>query len=257
MEILTLVQPQPPRARVRLVGQSEDLICWSRMQAEAGQQLHAIIERKERERQAGNGLFLWGVGNAPPVHIRVLARIGTAVPVIFSVMKVKPKAIDATPTRTLAWRRYIDSNGAERLLPLGALVTSRGHSVRGAEKERHYALMCHSGTPLRLAHGVPFDPAAYRNASGTGARVGASQVTALLRRVEEPDHNTAYQANIVARLAGSYWVRLTDPVQLDAAAVKAVADFHGDQQHWVHLIREALSGAVPVYADAETQVLLL
>ncbi len=257
MEVLTLVQPQPPRPLVRLVGQGDDYVCWSRMQAEAGQQLHAIIERKERERQAGNGLFLWGVGNAPAAQIRVLARLGIPVPVIFSVMKVKARAINSAPTRTLAWRRYIDANGAERPLPPGALVTSRGHSARGAEKERHYALMCRSEAPLRLVRGVPFDPAAYRNASGTGARVGASQVTALLRRVEEPNDNAAYETNMVAQLVGSYWVRLTDPVQLDAATVKAVADFYGDQQRWVRLMREVWSSAVPACSVAETQVLLI
>ena len=36
-----------------------------RMQAEAGQRLETIIARKEIERQAGEGLFLWGVGSAP------------------------------------------------------------------------------------------------------------------------------------------------------------------------------------------------
>lgn len=257
MEALTLVRPQPPRPQMRPVGQSEDYVCWSRMQAEAGQQLHAIIDRKERERQAGSGLFFWGVGNAPATQIRVLARMGIAIPVIFSAMKGRAKVIDAAPTRTLAWRQYIDSNGAERPLPPGALVTSRGHSARGAEKERHYALMCHSGAPLRLTHGVPFDPAAYRNASGTGGRVGASQVTALLRRVAESDDNTAYEANIVARLVGSYWVRLTSPVQLDAATIKAVSDFHGDNRRWIRLVREALSCAALACTAPETEFLLL
>src|ERR1700730_13554838 len=45
----------PPRMN------SEEFVCWSRMQAEAGQQLEAIIFRKERERQAGGGMFCWGV----------------------------------------------------------------------------------------------------------------------------------------------------------------------------------------------------
>ena len=73
-------------------------------------------------------------------------------------------------------------DGHERPLPKHAIVTSRGDRRTGT-KERHYALVCWSDTPLVLGDYGLFDPSAYRNLSGTGAPVGASQVTALLRRV--------------------------------------------------------------------------
>ena len=127
----------------------------------------------------------------------------------------------------------------------------------GGAKKRHYALMCYSDVPLHLQHGLRFDPAAYRNASGSGARVGASQVTVLLRRVGEPNDNAEYEVNMVARLTGSYWVRLTDPARLDAAIIRAIADFRGDQQHWIRLIEEIWSTAIPDYEVGLMKDLLL
>jgi hypothetical protein len=220
----------------------EEYICWSRMQAEAGQSLEAIVARKEVERQAGNGQFLWGVGNAPSVIIRALARLGQPVRVVFSIMKTRPKAIDAAPARTIAWRRYIDAHGAERLLPPSALVTSRGDSASGA-KRVHYALMCRSEEPLIIRRGQPFDPAAFRNAGGAGAPVGPSQVTALLRRVRHDSEALEYESNITAWLTAGYWVRLTDAVELDAPrlALLALAG-ECEAEEWCELADRIRSG---------------
>lgn len=201
----------------------EEFICWSRMQAEAGQLLEAIVERKERERQAGGGSFLWGVGNAPAHITNVLARTGIPVRVVFSIMKTRPKSVDLSPSRVVIWRRYIDAQGVERPLPPYALVTSRGDSANGA-KRSHHALMCRSDKPLMIERGEKFDPAAFRNAGGTGAQVGFSQVTALLRRVQDDQQDTDYEANLTAWLAESYWVRLTDPAQLDSERLQVISE---------------------------------
>jgi len=201
----------------------DEYVCWSRMQAEAGQHLEAIVARKEIERSAGSGCFFWGVGNAPAVLSKTFARASVPVRAVFSIMKSKPKPSDLAPSRTVAWRCYIDAHGAERPLPPHALVTSRGDSS-GGEKRFHYALMCHSVDPLAIRHGESFDPTAFRNAGGAGAPVGASQVTALLRRVVNDSAIAGYEANISAWLTGSYWVRLTDPVELDATRLALMAD---------------------------------
>lgn len=204
-----------------------DYLCWTRMQAEAGQHLSAIIARKEIERQAGGGLFFWGVGSAPSRTIRPLARLARRIPVVFSVMRSKPKPVDATPQRVVIWRRYIDKEGAVRPLPDHCIVTSRGDSAQGP-KRAHYALVCRSNSSLTLQSGVEFDPTNYRNAGEEGGPVGASQVTALLqpaarRSADKP----AYEANMTAELAGSYWVRLTDPCELDSLAQQALAQACG------------------------------
>ena len=41
-----------------------DLFCWTKYGTEAGEDIGAILERKESERLASGGTFLWGVGNA-------------------------------------------------------------------------------------------------------------------------------------------------------------------------------------------------
>ena len=223
----------------------EDLrghVCWSRMQSEAGQGLETIIARKELERRTGDGLFLWGVGNPPSTSISALARIGSRIPVVFSIMKSRPKAIDVAPARTFAWRRYFDASGNERPLPPNAVVTSRADSAGGA-KRAHYALMCFSNEPLTLSRGTPFDVSAYRNAGGTGAPVGASQVTALLQRVTQPAATSDYEINLSAWLTGGYWVRLSDPVEIPAE-LSARLDQSGDlgQQGWLGLAARLREG---------------
>ena len=201
-----------------------EYVCWSRMQAEAGQSLDAIVARKERERRCGEGHFLWGVGNAPPAGMKALARMGREVPVIFSIMKTRPKAIDASPARTVIWRRYVDSDGFEHPLPEHALVLSRGDCDSGAKKV-HYALMCWSDTPLHLEHGTWFDHRAYRNVSKKRAPVGKSQVTALLEPVAEPSERADYEINLRALLSESYWIRLTDALELSREKLAALHRF--------------------------------
>lgn len=190
-----------------------NFLCWSRMQAEAGHALERIIARKEVERATGEGLFFWGVGNAPSLAISSLAKLNAKVPVIFSIMKSRPKQVDSSPSRVVAWRKFIDAWGVEQLLPPSAIITSRGDSAKGPKKH-HYALMCYSESRLTLQRGRSFDVSAYRNAGGRGAPVGASQVTALLKQVSSPAEEADYEINLQAELVGGYWVRLTDPVEV-------------------------------------------
>jgi hypothetical protein len=229
----------------------EELVCWTRMQAEGGQILWDIIARKELERRAGRGLFFWGVGNAPGTTVSSLSRERRQVPVVFSIMKSKPKLVDLAPKRTFLWRRYVDALGRKRSLPPHVLITSRGDSVRGVKKA-HYALVCWSDAALRLHHGEPFDPGAYRNAGGNGARVGASQVTALLRRVSQPSQAAAYEANMRAWLINGYWVRLEDPLELAPDRLAALSTYPiAGERDWIDFVKE-LRGT-PALEDTATQ----
>lgn len=213
-----------------------DYLCWSKMQAESGQQLSAIIERKERERIAGSGCFFWGVGNAPSIAVRPLARLGVSVPVVFSTMKSKPKRIDQHPKAILVWRKYFDLYDVERELPPHVLITSRAHSGAKA-KTRHYALMCLSHEPLMLRKGTSFDPTAFRNAGPMGASLGASQVTALVRRVRPSTEVSVYEANLHAELTGSYWVRLSDPAMIDSSVGNLMHERPPEENaEWISLV---------------------
>jgi len=237
MDSSTVLEP------VSDVSTPEEYVCWSRMQAEAGQALEDIVARKERERRAGKGIFLWGVGNAPATIARVLARTELPVRVIFSIMKTPPKTVDSAPDKVVAWRSYIDANGIERELPPHMLVTSRANSAKGPKKT-HYALMCRSREPLELKYGEePFDPSAFRNAGGTGAPVGASQVTALVRRVTEGSGDSGYEANLSAWLTDSYWVRLIDPIEITAKKAKMLATLNdAAQTQWTDVVKALRSG---------------
>lgn len=212
-------------------------VCWTRMQAESGQGLATIVARKEMERRSGGGLFLWGVGNAPARAIPLLAKMGAPIGVVFSVMKSRPKAIDSSPAAIVAWRRWVDPDGAVRDLPHHVLVTSRAGS-----RDHHYALMCRSDSPLAVDDGGPFDHTAYRNFGG-GRPVGASQTTALLER-RAPDGEADYRVAMRARLTGGLWVRLVDPVPVPTGVRALLDEVPGNVRDWRDLVSSVRSGGV-------------
>jgi hypothetical protein len=210
--------PNPKTSLTRSISSQpsswSQVICWSRMQAEGGQSLHDIIHRKELERQANEGLFCWGVGNAPNRCTAGLARSGADVDVLFSIMKSKPKLVDVSPSTTFIWRQFVDYDGRPRPVPLGSLITSRGESATGL-KRSHFALFCKSPEPLVLGDFGSFDPRAYRNLGEAGGSIGPSQVTALLRKTTEESQDGDYRINLKAKMFGSYWAKLIDPVKID------------------------------------------
>lgn len=212
--------------------EASDIVCWTRMHAEAGQELSRIVERKELERRAGQGTFFWGVGSAPPNAVPVLSRTDNMLPVLFSVMRSRPKPQDVAPDRVLAWRRFVDHSGVVRSLPPHALVTSRATT-----RAYHYALVCRSDRPLALTNLGWFDPAAYRNIGGTGAAVGASQVTALLRK-SGISQAKSYLVAMSAFLFGDLWVKLVDPIELGAVERAEVRDVGPlDPVSWIEFAR--------------------
>ncbi len=129
-------------------------------------------------------------------------------------MKSQPKPQDKNPTGIMIWRRYVDMFGDVRLLPEASLVLSRD---KGNSRRSHYALICRSDTSLSIGDFGIFDHRSYRNVGENGARVGPSQVTSLLQRVEVERDGSGYKANMIAELAGSYWVKLIDPVAVSGS----------------------------------------
>jgi len=227
---------------------SQEYVCWSRMQAEAGQALVDIVSRKELERSAGGGLFCWGVGNAPPVITAALAKLNQPVQAIFSIMKSRPKLADAQPARVVVWRKFFDQEGILRSLPRHVLITSRADSAKGP-KTRHFALMCYSDRGLGLQNGRAFDPSAFRNAGGAGAPVGASQVTALLRRVSKSNEVADYEVNLSAWLTAGYWVRLADPTELSPEFDRINTIKKHSAEEWLEFVdwaRRGIDGHGPI-----------
>lgn len=215
-----------------------EVVCWTRMQAEAGEEFSRIAYRKELERRAGDGLFFWGVGNAPSRAIPALATLGRPVKVVFSLMKSRPRTVDVRPDRVLAWTRFIDMHGRPHAIPEHVLVTSRA-CARG----HHYALVCRSDEPLLVRDHGPFDPSAFRNFGGLGKPVGASQVTALLERVA-PSGCSDYRISMRASLAGSYWVKLVDPVEVTSDKREILGDVQPNCGSWIQMALNVRSGPV-------------
>lgn len=243
-----------PAALPAQVHAGDTLVCWSRMQAEAGQSLDAIIRRKDLEREANGGLFLWGVGNAPSRLAHIFAMMRQPVSAIFSVMKSKPKQIDAEAKDLLLWRAYYDAAGTPRRLPSASVVTSRAGTSAG-QKRAHYALMCRSDDPLRIDRGgARFDPLAFRNVGERGGPVGASQVTALLRQVASQRDDASYEVSMTADLVEGYWVRLCDPVLIGPAEKAELDNLSSSSSADWSLLAARLKDRPALYRDDELPV---
>lgn len=194
-----------------------DYFVWTRYGTESGEAVESILARKERERQAAGGLFLWGIGNSIAGSVRKLlvSLKGRDPFVVFSPMLAAPRTVDVAPTEVVAWQSARGIDEQEWVMPAGTLVTSRGGAAR-IGKSRHYALVCRRSETLRENEsGDRFAIADLANFA-SGNPVGHSQVTAVVQRTRRPTDGP-YVAAVVATLAYPYVVALGDPVALDPA----------------------------------------
>ena len=76
--------------------------CWSRIGTESGEGIKRILARKDFERRANGGTFLWGVGNSVSKGMTGLFREAQAPEVIFSHMLSRPRAVDVSPPSVVA-----------------------------------------------------------------------------------------------------------------------------------------------------------
>jgi hypothetical protein len=157
--------------------------CWSRFGVEAGEPVASILARKDAERGADGGIFLWGIGSSVGTRaIRALVDEEYAPEVLFSPIAGSPRLADVAPAAVVGWRRAVTLPGASIWdfrweafpLPEHAVVTSR------ASGRAHYALVCFSAAPLAVSgEEVTLDVGWVRNLV-SGRPVGASQVTAVV-----------------------------------------------------------------------------
>ena len=111
------------------------IFCWSRMGAESGQRLDIILARKELERKAGNGLFIWGVGNSLGNKVWEFVKTVKNPKILFSKIKSNAKSIDYAPESVYSWTSYIDRNGDCYTIPEHALVLSRASTKNSFKKK--------------------------------------------------------------------------------------------------------------------------
>ncbi|WP_167153147.1 hypothetical protein [Burkholderia sp. Cy-647] len=196
-----------------------DIFCWTKMGTEAGQTLDTIIRRKEMERIAGNGVFAWGIGNSlgTSVDLARQMRPDGRVDVLFTPMKSAPKQADISPSKTFLWLSSIERDGRIAPLPKHLLITSRGSEG----KRTHYALLCHSDSSIEneaLEHYIY--AASARNLASSN-RIGASQVTSMVRygsasSSPSPD-GAPYRVAFRAALHQQGFLKLINPVALEGA----------------------------------------
>lgn len=189
--------------------------CWTRFGTEAGQRVSEILARKEDERVANGGVFLWGIGNAIGPSIIELVQSGVQPEAVFSPIRSSPRREDAQPASVVYWTKATTVAGDRYELPACSMVTSRAGI--GNLLPRHYALVCYRESPLALektSDRVYF--AGLRNVR-TNRPVGASQVTAVVRVAAHAQHAEAalsYDVAFRARLLPPYFIVLRDPVPL-------------------------------------------
>jgi hypothetical protein len=221
-----------------------DVFCWSKMGAEAGQPLDAIIARKEAERELGNGVFFWGIGT--PLGQRIWKFIDSVSRpfVLFSPMKAKPKQIDSSPEKVFTWTAYIDRVGIKHTMPDHVLVTSRG-LPNGRIKEQHYALVCRKNSSLLGDEWPSLDRAKLKNYKG-GSNLGFSQVTAVVEYMNsEVSDRGNYDVLFGAEIVPPYYVTLVDPVEFPKSALTKINEFLADNKYTALQQHEWLRSEIP------------
>lgn len=217
------------------------VFCWTKMGAEAGQSLDAILQRKEFERLSGDGLFAWGVGNSVGPAVRHARKLGfRSLDVLFTRMKSAPKAMDVSPSALVLWAAYEGETGKVVPLPAHVLVTSRGNTDERAVKRTHYALLCRSKRSLlSAAQDQAVDSSAVCNFM-SGNPIGASQVTAVVRSTAAQAPRKPYPVQFRAKLAGPGFVRLACPTLLSADLMRLylVATSATSSEEWRKRIEE-------------------
>jgi hypothetical protein len=186
--------------------------CWTRFGTEAGETIEAILARKEMEREANGGVFFWGIGNSIGPAVTELLRRVREPEVLFSPIKGSPRPADTHPARVVRWRSGEGLDGDLFDLPESARVTSRWGS--GRRTPIHYALVCSLEVPLEIRDRGKLSFGGLRNLR-SGAPLGASQVTAVVRRTERGNSAGDYSVAFRAALVAPYFVRLRDPAPVD------------------------------------------
>jgi hypothetical protein len=192
-----------------------ECFCWTRFGTEAAQSIEQILARKEQERVANDGVFFWGIGNALGPSMNELLRCCREPEVLFSPIKSAARLQDVAPAAVAAWVSGETLAGDEFRLPERSLITSRHNP--DAPRAAHYALVCYSEEPLTARSPRPGEKLSFRSLSNlrTGRPIGASQVTAVVRRDEgDLSGATVYEVAIRAKLVYPHFIRLRNPVVL-------------------------------------------
>lgn len=205
-----------------------DSFCWSKFGTESGEPVERILARKEHERHRNGGVFLWGIGTSIWPSLRALLQITSSPSIVFSPMLSRPAKIDVLPDVVAVWTAASGMDGSTYRIPQYSTVFSRFTPQR---QRRHFALVCSSDTAIQDSSidGLYLYRSELRNYLN-GTELGASQVTAVVRRVQdarraERPHRVAF----TAKLTYPYLIELQCPKtfqQTDAQFANPLVSAH-------------------------------
>jgi hypothetical protein len=183
--------------------------CWTKYGTEAGEPISGILARKEQERVANDGVFLWGIGTSIRPSLEALLQQNVEPQVLFTPMLTAPAKQDVYPEGVVHWQSAIGLDGATYEIPKGSRVTSRRSARRN-----HFALVCqseHQIVPAETSSGWLCETGV-RNLL-TGRPVGSSQVTSVVETSATPA-TPRYRVTLRARLVAPYFLVLGDPTSV-------------------------------------------
>lgn len=226
--------------------QAPRTFCWTKIEAEMGEDLATTVLRKEWERRLGGGRFLWGVGQQPSGSARLANQRGASTLALFSPKSSANRARKSRRADMLLWNAWIDVNGQVRPLPSHVLIPSSTRLPSGKRREHYYALVCSSPQDLRIGHRLSISPGNLAH-YGSGKRLGAATATAIVEFQPDSGAECArkrYPVAFAVALATPLFVKLAQPTLIKARDFAQLqrASREGDFETYVELVRRLRAG---------------
>lgn len=217
--------------------------CWTRYGPESGESFADILVRKEAERQANDGTFLWGIGNAVWPSLQDLLKSTNEPLLTFSPIRSKPKIEDVAPDKVVVWLSGRTPWGERYTLPEHSHVISR--YTPNKSRLGHYALVCHSLGPLTLEENAELIYFQQCRNYLTGKKLGASQVTAVVYQDDAyPKIGPSYPKVLTVNLIPPYFIKLENPVVISRPITG-----EWNPSSTASLIRKGIGGLLPEIAS--------
>lgn len=216
-----LIKPLPSRGQSQNTGRMSLLIdseysipnrfIWVRAEAEAGEGLKAILERKEQEAAQNRGVFWWGFCSRSFTAVnlqRFLASFqGAPVEVLFTELASKPQSMDEHPESVYEFTSaHSLLTGATVEIPASVHVTAR--------QTRRLALVCEArpGFDHQRLSGTELHFSSARNALTGGKLAGQDTTSMVTYQSGAAASGHGYPEILRARLVHPYVVELTGTV---------------------------------------------
>jgi len=210
--------------------------CLTKVGRYSGQEAPQILRRKELERQAGKGIFWWGVGESKCPAIAHLRHREVAPKVLFVWQRQHAKQ----PSAGL-WLFETYEKGPRKgfSIPDHVLMARSGN-----KKGSYYALVCRSTKPLTETVNVDLDLARYlnlKNDGHTGNKPGLNQNTLVLTENSNPlTDSDLYTLAFEAELVEPFCVKLGGKRELSSEEARKLDDVTNPGRtldDWAHSLR--------------------